>query len=225
MDHSASTPPPGARSEDYGASVSDKRQATHHLEQGNSLCEQGKFEAAIEEFRHALILDSRSAQARFNLAVALLYIGHADEAVREFRSVLSFHPEYFQAHAALGRIFLQQSRFPEAVMEFRAALAIEPACADEGLLVGLGIAHTACGEYELAVGELKAALEKNPGSPLTLYHLARTYALSSEVKPALDSLRKALLLRKDLLQHAERAAEFDSIRQDPRYQSLVKIFG
>ena len=60
---------------------------------GVALETEGKFDEAVEQFRHVLRLRPDDNSARYNLANTLLAQGVLEEAAANFRQVLSAAPE------------------------------------------------------------------------------------------------------------------------------------
>jgi tetratricopeptide (TPR) repeat protein len=58
----------------------------------------------------------------------------------------------------------------------------------------LGWVYFKMGLYEVAMREFSASLEKLPGNPTILYHLAMTYYKKGQVAQARTTLEKALEL-------------------------------
>ncbi len=96
-----------------------------HNNLGFNLLLQKRYPEAIQEFRRALSLRPRSAEARGNLARALAAEGSAaalTEARRHWQSIGSTA----SMHNNVGAALLEQGRFAEARQELNAALNADP---------------------------------------------------------------------------------------------------
>ena len=75
--------------------------------------------------------------------------------------------------------------------------------------------HRAAGDYEACRAALAAALEKRPDHPATLYNLACAEALAGRADDALAHLRRALELKPEWAEMAQRDEDFASVRDSP----------
>jgi tetratricopeptide (TPR) repeat protein len=90
------------------------------------------------------------------------------------------------------------------------------------VLEALGHAYTQGGRLEegLEVDQRLARLK--PGDPIVHYNLACSYALMGSKEDGLDALGRAIELGYDDLEHLENDRDLDGIRNDERFEELVK---
>jgi predicted O-linked N-acetylglucosamine transferase (SPINDLY family) len=86
----------------------------------------GKLDAAIEQYRQAIVYQPNNAEAHNNLANALMEQGKLDDAVQHYRNALSIKPNFAEAHNNLGSSFQKQGNLEKAIVQFRKALSIKP---------------------------------------------------------------------------------------------------
>jgi spermidine synthase len=103
--------------------------AVHNL-LGIAHATEGRLDAAIEEFRHALRLAPDDAAAHWHLGAALASGGARDEAILHLRRSVDLDPANAQAHSDLGVLLAGQGLMDEAIGHFRRALALDPASPD-----------------------------------------------------------------------------------------------
>ena len=77
--------------------------------------------------------------------------------------------------------------------------------------------HYERGDYAHAVDMMLAALAEHPGNANVLYNLACMEALTGERDPALTHLAEAVEADPRMREWAQADADFDSIRDDPRF--------
>jgi len=77
----------------------------------------------------------------------------------------------------------------------------------------------AAGDYEAYAAALADALERRPDHPATLYNLARAEALAGRADDAIAHLRRALELRPELKEHAQKDEDLVSLRELPGWPS------
>jgi uncharacterized Ntn-hydrolase superfamily protein len=77
------------------------------------------------------------------------------------------------------------------------------------------------GKYAEGAALLRAELAKQGDDPVLLYDLACFESLAGDSEEALAHIARALELDPQLRPGAARDSDFDPVRQDPRFQSLV----
>jgi tetratricopeptide (TPR) repeat protein len=75
--------------------------------------------------------------------------------------------------------------------------------------------HRAAGDFDAYAAELAEALEKRPDNPSTLYNLACAEALAGRPDDALSHLRRALELKPEWADMAQKDDDFVSVRDQP----------
>ena len=68
--------------------------------------EQQKYDSAIIQFRKAIQIDPKFAEAHYQLAEADLKLSHNQDAFREMSSTVELDPNNFKARVALGGMYL-----------------------------------------------------------------------------------------------------------------------
>ncbi len=165
---------------------------------------EGRYEAAISDFRQALKLDPTDIAATFRLGVALRKNRQFDEAMSSFDDVAKVDHEYPGLALERGLLYETSGRTEEALKSFEDALAKAPSDADLMLRVGCG--KVAAGRPKEAETLLRKVLEQRPMSAETHHCLGRAQLL--------EGTNLALALRT-----LERAAELDPYR--PEYYLYV----
>jgi Flp pilus assembly protein TadD len=107
-----------------------------HINLGDALYGQGKFEEAIVECRRAIELDPKDAFPHNNLGIALGMQGNIDDAITEFRRAIELDPKYANAHYNLGLALSKQGKVDEAAAEYRRAIEFNPKDADPHFNLG-----------------------------------------------------------------------------------------
>jgi len=97
-----------------------------YISYGIDLAQHQKFDAAAVEFSHALTLDERNANARYNLATALFDAERFPESLREADRALALDPANADAHHLVGKLLALQGRMKEAIEHLQAAVKLRP---------------------------------------------------------------------------------------------------
>jgi tetratricopeptide (TPR) repeat protein len=157
----------------------DAAVAHNHL--GVALEEAGRVEEALEHFRAATRLDSRSFGAWSNLGMVLAKQGRPDEAVGHFRTALAIRPVP-GIHVNLGDALEELGRLDEAIAEYETAVRLAPRMAEAR--VRLGVAYGEKGLLGEALRHLRAAVELAPEDPVAHHNLANACRLEGLVEEA-----------------------------------------
>lgn len=75
--------------------------------------------------------------------------------------------------------------------------------------------HRAAGDYEAAAAEISRGLEQHPDDPGLLYDLGCAEALAGRLEDALGHVRRALQLRPQFRDHAQKDPDLVSLRDRP----------
>lgn len=103
------------------AILSGSRSARVHNNLGNAYADEGKLDAAIEQFRQAVEVSQDSyAQVRHNLALALLALpdrsDHLDEAIADLNRAIEIDPNFFQSYGMLANVYAYQGDKPKEIL-------------------------------------------------------------------------------------------------------------
>ena len=179
-----------------------------------------RFEEAKEEFRRTLLLDPRGDHRRL-LAWAELQSGNFAAGIRDAEAARDDDPSSVWAHVYLGLSYLEAGRRSDALREANTPLTGAPDSErfDHALLNAL------LGRTE-AARTLAAAVERGEAKSYTsATHLAMLYGALGEQTRALDLLEKDFREGDRVLWLWYRGVFFDSIRDDPRFVSLLREYG
>jgi DNA-binding winged helix-turn-helix (wHTH) protein/Tfp pilus assembly protein PilF len=213
------------------------------------------FAGAETEFRRALALDSKDAQAHQWYAEFLSLMGRHQEAIGEIHMAQHLDPLSMIIHHQAGQIYQNARMYPEAFMEYRKALMIQPGFGPT--YAAMMLAFRREGRYKESVeaqrqanrywdpGEtsiedlkrlaeasvrgrqayLRAALEFNKKHPSTAYNAAFDYALLAENEKSLQWLQKSLEAREPQIINLLNDPEFDHLKLNSRFQEIAKKVG
>ena len=97
-----------------------------HASLGGEYADQGRLEAAAEQFRLGLAINPKHASSRYNLGRSYQLLGNTEQATLQYYWALSLQPDLAEAHNNLGLIFYAARNYPRALTHFRAALDLQP---------------------------------------------------------------------------------------------------
>jgi tetratricopeptide (TPR) repeat protein len=87
--------------------------------------EQGNYDAAIEQFHHALQLTPNNQNARFQLAQTHRATNQLDEALREYIALIRIAPEHLEARLQFAEIHRARGNWSAAYQEFQRLIALD----------------------------------------------------------------------------------------------------
>jgi tetratricopeptide (TPR) repeat protein len=137
-----------------------RTEAKLHYNRGTLQADRGDLPKAAEEFREALRIDPRFADAGYNLGVVLLMQGESRRAVAIFEQAAAVRPSDPSILYGLGKAYLDEGRDQDGLEAFERALAQEPDHEDS--LFARAVALLRLGRTEDAVVALDAYLRRFP---------------------------------------------------------------
>jgi tetratricopeptide (TPR) repeat protein len=152
----------------------------------------------------------------------LLLIGRKyDESIRQSRRTLDIDPRFAVAHYQLGQALVQKKTFSEAIDEFQSAIGFSPG--NKTFTANLAYAYAVSGQRAEAIELLNRLLAPTPDSYSAAAEIGVIYVGLGDKDRAMQSLERAYEQRFNpslLLRPC-----FDPIRQDPRFQDLLRRVG
>lgn len=160
-----------------GCKEDPQKAKVRHLEKGKQFLLEKKFREARLEFRNALALDKKYADAFMGLADASMGLNNVQEAYEALLQVKELDPKNLEAKARIGNLYLLNTRVSENVTAAE-DLANQVLTADpnyvEGYILRAGVA-TSRQKWADAEQDLKKAIELNPKRVESHLSYARYY--------------------------------------------------
>ena len=180
----------------------------------------GRHEEAIREAKRALELDPLSLIINTSVGTALLHARSYDQAIEQLRKTLQMDSNFAAAHQDLGAAYEQKKMYPEAVAEWQKALNLE---GDAPMAAAIGEAYKVSGYPGVEQRWREYFLEKRSHRGRGwAYQIAGSYSVLGKKDEALNWLEKAYAERNGGMPSLKIDPHFDSLRSDPRFQSLVR---
>jgi tetratricopeptide (TPR) repeat protein len=232
----------------------DKDLADAHVVLAQLARDAWDWKTAEREYIRAVELSPNLSEARLRYSNFLSDIGRHDQAIAEARRVKDLDPQNILSHLAVPYALLSARRFEESFVEIKKTLEIEGIYGaymilggaytgkglhteaidafneairlggkDTYLKILLGVSYARAGQREKAQTILRQ-LEKSkeyvsPGE------LPLLYAALGEREKAIGTLEKAYAAHDLQLQHLNVDLGFDPLRDDPRFQDLLRRVG
>ena len=216
----------GAESEFKRAIELEPNSVTTHSWYGLFLAEIGRSEAGLGELKIAESLDPLSLDEQADMGLVLYLARRYDEAEQVLQRILRQDPKMIIAHRHLVRIYAARERIPEYLTEIGKANGWYKATPEdiETLTQQLRNVYAAGGAQAFWRAYIERELQK-PTFPKPL-GLARLYAHLGDRDQCITILEQLYQERDTLLAvWVKSDPEFDSVRSDPRFQTLLKKIG
>jgi tetratricopeptide (TPR) repeat protein len=160
---------------------------------GSFFSAEGNIHAAIVNFRKALDINPRFAQAWNNLGIALNKKGDAENAKNCFMQALDSNPRLAETHVDLAILLTKEKRLDEAIVHYRAALELRPG--DAQAHNNLGIALAAQGKSSDALRHFAEAVRLNPQYAKAQNNFANALAEQGKLQEAAAHYLAAIQLQ------------------------------
>ncbi|HTG16225.1 MAG TPA: tetratricopeptide repeat protein, partial [Blastocatellia bacterium] len=169
---------PKAKSEAQKALEIDDTLAEAHVSLAYALFRgDWKWAESEREFRQALVLNSKLAQAHQWYANLLVALGRSDEAIAQTWRAQELDSTSSIIRSNVALVYIYAHRYDDSIAACQKFLELDPTYFAARRY--LGQAYAQKGKYDLAISELQRAVATN-GSPLIRAELAYTYARAAK---------------------------------------------
>src|ERR1700687_4539504 len=109
-----------------GCSLDPQKGKVKYLESGKRYLKAGKYQEASIQFRNAIKLDPRFAEAYYQLAQADLSLHQWNLALTALRQTIELDTQRLDAHIDLGRLYLTAREYEKSETEASLILQKDP---------------------------------------------------------------------------------------------------
>lgn len=152
--------------------------------------DRGAWREAVGCYRRALAINPGFAQCRRDLCIALAQTGEPQEAQAVMNQGPAFGEDAVNFHFFSGVLHLQTQNFSAALRSFLLANQLKPK--DAAILINLGTAQNAVGNYVEGVRASQEVLLVDPGNAQAYANLAGAYRRTNQRAMAIDNYRNSL---------------------------------
>ena len=178
-----------------GACTTPEKAKAQHVARGQALLKEKKFQEASLEFRSALQIDPKLADAHWGLANAYEGLQRYQEAFDEMRQTAELDPNNLDVRVRLANYYLVGSKESPAALAEAERLAKEVLEKDPNHIEGhilMGSVLFAQDKKTEAFAELNHAVELNPKRVESYLSLARFYVLTKDIATAEATYQRAI---------------------------------
>ncbi|MEK6334135.1 MAG: tetratricopeptide repeat protein [Acidobacteriota bacterium] len=178
-----------------GACTTPEKAKAQHVARGQELLKEKKFQEASLEFRNALQIDDRLADAHWGLANAYEGLQRYQEAFEEMKQVVELDPNNLDVRVKLGNYYLMGGKQSPAAITEAERLAKEVLQKNPNHIEGhilMGSVLFAQDHKPEAFAELNRAIELDPQRVESYLSLARLYAATKDLATAEATYQRAI---------------------------------
>ncbi len=205
------------------AQTLDPNNADAHDLYANYLDAMGRLDESLAERKRAQELDPQSAVFNNDLGVTFYYAHQYDEAIAQIEKTINLEPRYVEAYLYLGQAYEQKKMNAQAIATFQKGMAQAERHPD--LIAALGHAYALSGERDKAQQSLAELREMSKHRYINPYLFAVVYLGLGDKDQTFAWLEKAYQDRSFFLIWLKVEPIFDSLRDDPRFQDLLRRMG
>lgn len=215
---------------DFAGAESEYRQAIElapnnpeiHSSYATFLTAMGRHDEALNESKIARRLDSESSNSAAVIGWTLYVAGRFDEAEAHLSEIIKLNPSYARAYINLGEIYLETGRFDQALEALQKAGQLSPDAQTETIAASVYAASGRTAEASELAASLEAKAQKKE---IPAFLMAEVYAGLRDSDKAFDWLERAVDERSNWLVFAKVSPRLKPLRNDARYQDLLKRIG
>ena len=194
--------------------------ARAHMLYSGYLSATGRHEESIIEAKRGKELDPLSPRINVNYALAYLEARQFDQGIEIAKKTFELDPDFSFTHGTLAFAYTGKGMYEEALAETQEGVRL---AGGSTLDPELGAAYARAGKFEEARAILKQ-LESAQGD-FGSVAMAVLYTSLGEREKAFAMLEKAYVARNPRLQELKIEPGLDPLRNDPRFQDLVRRVG
>jgi tetratricopeptide (TPR) repeat protein len=190
-----------------GGCTNPEKAKAEHLSKAEAYLKESKFQEAAIEFRNAIQIDDKLAEAHWGLARAYEGLQRFQEYFEELKKTSELDPNNLDARSRLGNVYLAGSRGrPEYIAEAdrlaKEILQKDPNNIEgHNLLAGVLFAQN---QPDQASAELNRAIELDPKRVESYLSLARFYMVTRDQAKAEETFKRAVSVNSNsALAHTE----------------------
>jgi serine/threonine-protein kinase len=214
---------PGAEQQLRRAVALNPNYTEAHWTFGSVLPAVGQLGEAIGEMKKAITLDPLHPHHSRWLGRFLLYAKDYAAAIAQGHKTLELHADYFHAYLDIGTAFLAQGNAEEALQWYQRSQGLETSVRSYDAYIVRALAPLGRSDEAEAI---LARLEEESGQHYIRSEiLAMGYAAVGNLDKAFACLEKAFQARSAGLIYLHLDPGYAPLRQDPRYDALVKRLG
>jgi tetratricopeptide (TPR) repeat protein len=180
----------------------------------------GRTHESSEESLRALECDPLGLVLNMHMGWHYLYLREYQQAIDQLLKTLELDPGFILTRMFLGEAYEQVGMFAEATAQFQKAVDLSERRAIN--VAGLGHSYAVSGNEEEALKILEELKRRSTKEFVPARGVAEIYIALGDHDEAFAWLYKGFEQRNGWLVHIKENPRYDSMRGDPRYDTLVR---
>jgi serine/threonine protein kinase/Tfp pilus assembly protein PilF len=197
----------------------DPNYATAHLWYADYLLVSRRANEALSEMTLALQLDPLSLIVNANVGQYLYFAHQYDRAIDQCQKTLEIDSRLAAPHFLLGQSYEQKKMYGEAIEEYQKGISFG---SGPPALGALGRAYAESGNKMEGQRILERLVASSKDRYVPAYAIAEVYVGLGDKDQAFKWLKRGIEEHCPWMQNLLLAADFDSLRSDPRFTSLLQ---
>jgi len=185
------------------------------------LVQVGRTDEALTEIERAQELDPLRIALKTTEGNILYFARRYDEAIQKLQDAVEKEPDNTISHYYLGYAYIAKGQYAEAISSFQLAIKINGETTST--LIYLGQTYAKSGKRDEALVILNKL--KTTEKYVSPAELAILYTALGDKEKALELLEQAYAARDLQLQFLKVEPGYDALREDPRFQDLLRHVG
>jgi len=182
-----------------------------------------RYDQALVELQEAERLDPLYLQVKTQIGYVHYFHHDFDRAIEHFERVLALEPSFAFAHYALGDVCTQTGQYDRAIAAFNKAIELGGRSVNHVSV--LGYAYGLSGNRDQATALLDELTMRSGTGYVSAMWVALVYLGLSDLENLFHWLDRAFEERDGSLILITATVEFDPVREDPRFKSLLERMG
>jgi len=204
-----------------GCADLDEKKAEHY-QKGIEYATVENYKAAIIEFRNAIQIDPKYADARYQLGLAYIKTGQPRKAFKELERAGSLDPQNTDALIKTAEMYLLGKNLKESREKIRKILEVDNNFADAyALLAYIELAENNIEAAEKSIGQ---AIALNPEESRYYIIHARALSAANRIEEAENALKKAVEINPESSNLNELVAFYVKQKNDSRAEQILQRF-
>src|SRR5664279_5640870 len=209
-----------------GCKANPEKAKKKYLESGMSYVDKKQYDAALIQFKKAIQVDPKYAEAHYQLGLVYLHLQRGQDAVNELKMASNMDPKNPKPRLELGNLMWAQGRFnpkffKDAEEQARKILEEDPNNADAYALLGTSL--FAEREPDQAMEAYNKVIELKPNDSAAYLNRAVLYASMKRDADAEADFRKAIALNPKNLEAYSNLSRFYQYKQQlPQAEAVLQ---
>ena len=184
------------------------------------LASMGRFEEAVLAIKKAVELDPLSLRMNAELGFCFRLARRHDEAQEQLEKTIEMDPNFGLAHFYMGILYNDKGMYKQAIPQIRQA--IELTGGYSWAFGHLGYAYAMLGQKDEAEKILHRLEERSKEEHIGPTSVMLIHNALGEINKGFECMEKAMEERDPLLSLMKVLPEFDTVRSDPRFKTLLE---